>query len=123
MEILSLGAGVQSSTVFLMSCNGVLPKLDAAIFADTQWEPVEVYNYLGYLESQGKKAGIPVYRVSKGNLREDALRSSMQVDDEDRERWVSVQFYTYLHEKGVKGQLSRQCTKEYKILPINKKIS
>ena len=35
LNVLSLGAGVQSSTLLLMSCRGVLPKLDAAIFADT----------------------------------------------------------------------------------------
>ena len=38
LRILSLGAGVQSSAVLLMSCDGVLPKLDCAIFADTGWE-------------------------------------------------------------------------------------
>ena len=39
LRILSLGAGVQSSVVLLMSIKGILPRLDAAIFADTQWEP------------------------------------------------------------------------------------
>ena len=38
MRVLSLGAGVQSSTLLLMACHGEL-ELDAAIFADTQWEP------------------------------------------------------------------------------------
>ena len=37
LDVLSLGAGVQSTTVLLMSCLGELPKLDAAVFADTQW--------------------------------------------------------------------------------------
>lgn len=33
-NILSLGAGVQSTTVLLMSCLGELPPLDCAIFND-----------------------------------------------------------------------------------------
>ena len=39
IEILNLGAGVQSSTVLLMSIHGELPHIDHAIFADTGWEP------------------------------------------------------------------------------------
>ena len=33
LNILSLGAGVQSTTLALMACDGTLPGLDAAIFA------------------------------------------------------------------------------------------
>ena len=39
LRVLSLGAGVQSTTLLLMSELGELPLLDAAIFADTQSEP------------------------------------------------------------------------------------
>jgi hypothetical protein len=35
MRILSLGAGVQSSTLALMIARGDLPMVDCAIFADT----------------------------------------------------------------------------------------
>ena len=35
LVVLSLGAGVQSSTMAIMSAKGVLPKVDCAIFADT----------------------------------------------------------------------------------------
>ena len=39
-RILSLGAGVQSSTMALMADQGAFgDKPDAAIFADTGWEP------------------------------------------------------------------------------------
>ena len=36
MRILSLGAGVQSSTLALMIARGQLPPIDGAIFADVQ---------------------------------------------------------------------------------------
>ena len=52
----SLGAGVQSSTVLLMSLLGELDRLDAAIFADTQWEPAEVYDHLEKLKRQPPRA-------------------------------------------------------------------
>ena len=46
-NFLSLGAGVQSSTLALMAAQGeVKPMPDAAIFADTQAEPTKVYDYL-----------------------------------------------------------------------------
>lgn len=49
LRVLSLGAGVQSTAVLLMSATGELPKLDAAVFADTQWEPKAVYEHLEWL--------------------------------------------------------------------------
>lgn len=51
-DILSLGAGVQSSTLALMAARGEVPgfpKLDCAIFADTQDEPASVYRWLEWL--------------------------------------------------------------------------
>ena len=35
-NILNLGAGVQSTALYLMSIDGEVPKFDYAIFADTQ---------------------------------------------------------------------------------------
>ena len=63
LRILSLGAGVQSSVVLLMSERGELPKLDHAIFADTGDEPKSVYEYLQYLKSICKT---PIHVVSRG---------------------------------------------------------
>jgi hypothetical protein len=41
---LSLGAGVQSTTLALLAIEPVVPKPDAAIFADTGWEPRKAHN-------------------------------------------------------------------------------
>ena len=43
LRLLSLGAGVQSTTLLLLAAEGRLPTPDAAIFADTGWEPAAVY--------------------------------------------------------------------------------
>ena len=55
MKILSLGAGVQSTTVLLMSIRGELPRIDHAIFADTGWEPKAVYEHLDRLKEECEK--------------------------------------------------------------------
>ena len=53
IHVLSLGAGVQSSTLALMAAKGeVGPMPTAAIFADTQAEPASVYKWLDWLEAQ-----------------------------------------------------------------------
>ena len=63
-NIISLGAGVQSSTMALMAEKGEInPKPDCAIFADTGWEPKRVYEWLDWLETQ---LSFPVYRVING---------------------------------------------------------
>ena len=118
-EVLSLGAGVQSSTLLLLSCRGELPKLDAAIFADTKWEPQAVYQHLEWLEFQATAAGIPVYRVSAGDLRQDALTKWVQGVGG---RFASIPLFVNSPSSGREGIIRRQCTKEYKVDPIERFI-
>jgi len=71
IHIISLGAGVQSSTMALMAAKGeITPMPTAAIFADTQDEPESVYKWLDWLE---KQLPFPVYRVTNGSLSKKAL--------------------------------------------------
>ena len=68
---ISLGAGVQSSTMALMfACGELTPMPDAAIFADTKAEPQSVYHWLTWLQ---KRLPFPVHIVAKGNLADDQL--------------------------------------------------
>jgi 3'-phosphoadenosine 5'-phosphosulfate sulfotransferase (PAPS reductase)/FAD synthetase len=76
LRVLSLGAGVQSSTMLLMACEGLIERPDCAIFADTGWEPGKVYRWLKVLEGHAAAAGIPLHRVAKGNLRADLLEQA-----------------------------------------------
>lgn len=111
-RFLSLGAGVQSSTLALMIAEGYVPMVDAAIFADTQWEPKHVYKYLDWLETQ---LPFPVYRVTKGDLRADVLRGQ----NSDSGRFATVPWFT-VNPDGSKGMGRRQCTSEYKIHPVTR---
>lgn len=82
--------------------------------ADTGWEPKAVYDHLDRLEREvAEPAGIPILRVSSGNIRIDAL-------DPDH-RFASMPLHI-LNKDGRAGMTRRQCTGEYKIKPIKKKV-
>lgn len=114
IRALSLGAGVQSSTVLMLAAEGAIPPIDAAIFSDTGWEPKRVYDHLDRLEAEiAAPAGIPIYRVSSGHIRNDAL--------DPGHRFASMPMYI-LNKDGSPGMTRRQCTSEYKIKPIKAKV-
>lgn len=114
LTILSLGAGVQSTALLILAARGDLPKLDAAIFSDTGWEPKAVYEHLDRLEREvAQPAGIPIHRVTSGNIRNDAL-------DPDH-RFASMPLYI-LNKDGSPGMTRRQCTSEYKLKPIKRQV-
>ena len=117
-RVLSLGAGVQSSTVLMLSEHGEIDRFDCAIFADTGWEPRAVYEWLDWLETQ---TSIPVHRVQHGNIRDDAAVSKVRGKAEEGKRWASMPLFV-LQPNGMKGQIKRQCTAEYKIKPIERFI-
>jgi hypothetical protein len=113
-NVLNLGAGLQSSRILLAACCGELPRFDAAVFADTQWEPDAVYANLAFLAAQAAKAGIPVVTRTKGNLREDAIEFRRARRSADGKRFASVP--TFIKNlDGSQGRVKRQCTREYKI--------
>lgn len=119
IHILSLGAGVQSSTLALMAARGEVPgpKLNCAIFADTQAEPPSVYRWLDWLE---KQLPFPVHRVTAGSLTE-------RITTTRRNRKTGELYYSNmipaftLNPDGTKGIVGRSCTANFKIVPIMKK--
>lgn len=101
--MLSLGAGVQSTTLALMAAEGKIEPPTCAIFADTRWEPREVYDHLDRLE---KLLPFPVYRVSAGDIRESIGGTFEPIP------WRQAD--------GTMGQ--RECTNWYKLKPIHAKV-
>lgn len=121
LRVLSLGAGVQSTTVALMSAVGELPKLDHAIFADTGWEPQGVYRHLDWLETWLALHSIPVHRVSTGNIRENFVSGRREGGAVDH---AALYAPVYIRKAdGSLGLASRQCTKTYKIVPIRRELA
>ena len=116
-NVISLGAGVQSSTLALMAEVGeITPKPDVAIFADTIAEPASVYRWLDWLE---KQLSFPVYRVTRGNLAEAALE--LRLSQKSGKVYLNTLIPLFLAGE-TNGILWRKCTRDYKVEPILKEI-
>lgn len=111
MRILSLGAGVQSTTLYLLACEGRIGHFDVAIFADTRWETSATQAHLAKLKAFG--GDIPIRDVSAGNIRADAL-------DPNRD-FVAMPVF-YRTDAGQVGMGQRQCTNQYKLRPIKHEV-
>jgi len=118
-QVLSFGAGVQSTALLLMSCRGLLPKLDAAIFADVGNEPATVYSHLEWCINEAKKFDIPVHvvRGTVDGLRLDVLNNITRIDGGPV---PILPCFTAEVEGKRDGITMRQCTSDYKIRPVMK---
>lgn len=117
LHVLSLGAGVQSTTLALMAAHGEIgPMPDCAIFADTGWEPPHVYEHLEKLESI---LPFPVRRVSGGNIRDDLMASAR--GETAGKRSATPPLFV-IGKDGREAMLWRQCTSAYKVEPINREL-
>ncbi len=114
LNILSLGAGVQSTTVALLTLHQKLPPLDHIIFADPGWESPTTYRHLEWLTDIFRQHDIPIHTVSNGNIRNDLVCS------DPKRRWPAPPVFSKYN--GKTGQLLRQCTQHYKIQPIEQKV-
>ena len=108
----SIGAGKQSTTLVAMAIRGEI-QMDYGIFADTQSEPPSVYRNLDFITNEAVKAGIPIYVVTVGNLQDDAIAGVSAA-------WMPL--FSRDPKTGKLQQLKRQCTRNYKIRPIRRKI-
>lgn len=113
VRVLSLGAGVQSSCLLLLAAHGRIERFDVCLFADTGWETRAVYTQLTRLETIAAEAGMPVRRVSSGNIRADAL--------DPAHRFASMPLFS-LSPTGKRGMARRQCTSEYKLKPLKAEV-
>lgn len=132
MNIISLGAGIQSTAMLLMANRGELMRpevidfdgeaiatgkmvpweVDCAIFADTGWEPKSVYVHL---ENLIRAVDIPVYIVSVGNIKNDLIEKYTGKP----KRFASIPFFVK-NTDGSQGMVRRQCSSEYKIEAVSK---
>ncbi|MGZ4519131.1 MAG: hypothetical protein ACXVXP_09490 [Mycobacteriaceae bacterium] len=110
LTLISLGAGVQSTALYLLALEGKLGHVDGAIFADTGWEPPAIYEHLNRLiDLSHADGGIPIYVVGVGNIRDDAL--------DPAHRFASMPLFVK-NKDGGDGMARRQCTSEYKLRPV-----
>ena len=113
MKIISLGWGVQSFTMAAMVALGELEPVDYAIHADTTHESVLTYSFAkrwtGWLED--REVNIVTVKPERAN----PLDNGYGVHD--------VPFYSIDHHNGKRGQGKRQCTLEWKIIPMRRWIA
>jgi hypothetical protein len=119
-HVLNLGAGVQSTALYLMARDGRLP-CEVAIFADTGEEPEAVYRHLSWLQTLEKP---PIWVRSAGNLGDDLQRGRNSTGH----RFASIPAFTAPDHstrpagKPQVGRVRRQCTAEYKIEVVERAI-
>lgn len=113
LRVISLGAGVQSTTMALMAAHGeITPMPDVAIFADTGWEPRSVYEHLAWLKSPNVLP-YPIRTVQLRSIRDDIL----SVRDGAPGNVPAIPWFT-ISKTGKRGRRLRQCTERYKIQGI-----
>jgi hypothetical protein len=114
LRVLSLGAGVQSTTLALMAAHGVIEPPDCAIFADTGWEPGYVYEHLNWLEAQ---LPFPVHRVQRANIRTEVLAHVRAGVARTGKQHPQMPVWTATRD-GQSTPVFRTCTHRYKVEPI-----
>jgi hypothetical protein len=106
IKVLSWGCGVQSTTLGEMSAQGLLEPLDVIITADTGWERQATYDARDFYAERWQEMGIHVEIVDGGDIRHHGATEH-----------VHIPFWT-----SDGGPLRRQCTGEFKIMPIRRTL-
>ena len=111
LQVISLGMGVQSTAVYLMSSMGYkLPRADVAVFADPQAEHYKTYDMLKWLlKWKEKNNGIEIIVNKDRNIYTDQLKTNA----DHHVRVPQIPAHT-----NPTGIAMRQCTYEYKINPV-----
>ena len=114
MKVISLGLGVQSTALYFLSSTKMIERADHAVFADPGAELPRTYEILEMLQEWAKyNDGIPIHVINERNLLQDILKKQ----NSQGARWASIPAFS---ESG--GMVRRQCTGEYKIQPVIKKV-
>ena len=108
MKVISLGWGVQSFGLAALSALGILPRVDAAIHADTGHERSETYEFAKKWTPWLEEHGVRVVTVKAKIAPYNFTASS-----------IFVAAYSSGGNKA-NGQLKRECTERWKIAPIRR---
>jgi 3'-phosphoadenosine 5'-phosphosulfate sulfotransferase (PAPS reductase)/FAD synthetase len=115
LRVLSLGAGVQSTSLYLMAEEGLIEPFDLAIFADTGWEREATYKVIEDLKAKYKT---PIITVKEGDgVKDNELNA---IDGKTSKAYSFLPLHCITGSQ--KGMLQRKCTNNYKIKPIDKEL-
>lgn len=117
LTVLSLGAGVQSSTILHMILNKDLPPVDGVIFHDAGWETSYTRVYADYLRRLCDKQNLPFFQTSGPSIRTNLKTVIRERRTAAKYKHLSIPLFT-LNQDGRRGQLPRRCTREFRLLPL-----
>ena len=113
LKVISLGWRVQSWTLAAMVALEELPPVDYAVHSDTTHEAAGTYAHAAKWTPWLEERGVKVVTVTAN--RPDVVR-------EDWSNSVLIPGFTTDRESGKPGQVKRQCTHDWKIMPMRRFI-
>ena len=105
-RVLSWGCGAPSTTLGVLSALGELEPLDLIITSDTGWERQVTYDARDFYAAWFRERGIRVEMIEGGDIRREGALEH-----------IHMPFWT-----DTGGGLQRQCTREFKVRPIKRKV-
>jgi hypothetical protein len=111
MKVVSLGWGIQSTTLAFMSALGDLPPIDAAIHADTTHERSATYAFAERWTPWLEAHGVHVITTRADANRLDRWKTSLM---------VTIPAFTWGAGDHIRGQMRRQCTDDWKRAPMRR---
>lgn len=120
LTYLSLGAGVQSSALLAMAALGLknCPRPDVVLFADTHGEGPWTMHHLPLMLDFARSHGLRAESVTRGSLATALIEGRA-----DSESGSVPTIPAYVRgENGKAGPLMRTCSKDYKIVPQERKV-
>lgn len=104
MRVISLGWGVQSTTLAVMAALGDIDPVDVIIHADTTHERAATYEYAAYLTPWLEERGVRVVTVKADETGVINRKGGVMIP-------------AYIEDGGV---FDRQCTSDWKVAPIRR---
>lgn len=118
VHVISLGGGVQSTTIALMAAAGIIgPMPRLAVFADTRAESVATYGHLARLETS---LPFPLVRTTFGDLGENSLQ--LKPSPDPGKKYVDTLIPAFFERNGKRMLMHRRCTARYKVHPIRRVV-
>ena len=116
LRYLSLGWGVQSYTLAAMMALGEIPRVDVALHADTAHEQQATYDFARRWTPWLEERGVRVVTVYGNGKRTEVIRPEWGGGS------VMIPAFSKDRKTGKEGQIRRQCTHDWKIMPMRRHL-
>lgn len=122
LRILSLGWGVQSTTLAFMAAMGELEPLSFAVHSDTTHEHQHTYEYAKKWTPWLEEHGVKVVTVTNPDNTGLLSKWGTVLDPSKPKKFVAIPAYM-VDEKGKSARVTRMCTRDWKLMPQRRWVS